>query len=311
MRYCFGVDLGGTTVKMGFLTEEGALLEKWEIKTRTEDNGKYIIPDIAEEVKRIMREKGLSANDVAGVGLGVPGPVDQEGYIPVCVNIGWRDLYPARELGSLLPGIRVEVGNDANVAALGEFWQGGGKGYKNLAFFTLGTGVGGGIILDGRVIAGSHGMGGEVGHMTVNPGAKDSCNCGNHGCLEQYASATGIVREAKKVLASGENSLMAEIENLTCKDVFDMAKKGDEAACQVVDRCMRYLAMAFSYVSLSVDPEVFLVGGGVSKAGDILLEALRKHYKSMIHLTDRIADIRLATLENDAGIYGAAKLVLD
>ena len=196
MSYCFGIDIGGTTVKCGLFTTEGVLLEKWEIKTRTEENGKAILPDVAETILKKMEEKGIEKTEVTGVGVGVPGPVVKEREVQVAVNLHWGYTMLADDLEKLLDQIPVKVGNDANVAALGEMWKGGGEGTKNLIMATLGTGVGGGIIVDGKIVTGAHGAGGEIGHACVEPEETESCNCGNKGCLEQLASATEIFQQA-------------------------------------------------------------------------------------------------------------------
>lgn len=308
-----GIDLGGTTAKLGLFRDDALLIRKWEIPTRKEDGGSHVIPDIAESIKKNMEEEGLCFSDLVGAGIGVPGPIRSDGYVEVIVNIGMRDWNPVKELSASLGGIPVKGGNDANVAALGEMWQGGGKGYRDVVAVTLGTGVGGGVILDGKIVAGSKGMGGEIGHMVMDfewP-EPEACNCGNYGCLEQIASATGIVRTARRFMRDGDKlSVLRKMENVTAKDVFDAAKAGDELAMEVADYCMMCLARAMSYISQVVDPEVFVIGGGVSKAGQYLLDLIRKHYDPLITLTKDKARLALATLGNDAGIYGAAKMVI-
>ena len=309
-----GVDLGGTTAKLGLFKEDASLIRKWEIPTRKEDGGKHVTPDIADSIKKHMEEAGIAMEDLAGAGIGVPGPIRPDGYVEVIVNIGMRDWNPVKELSELLGGIPVKGGNDANVAALGEMWQGGGKGYRDVVAVTLGTGVGGGVILDGRIVAGSKGMGGEIGHMVMdwNWPEPEACNCGNYGCLEQIASATGIARIARRFMKESDKpSVLREKENVTAKDVFDAAKAGDELAEEVADYCMLYLARALVYISQVIDPEIFVIGGGVSKAGQYLLDLIRKHYDPLIVLTKEKAKLALATLGNDAGIYGAAKMVMD
>lgn len=309
-----GVDLGGTTAKLGLFRSDASLIRKWEIPTRKEDGGKYVIPDIAASIRKNLEEEGIDFSDLSGAGIGVPGPIRPDGYVEICVNIGMRDMNPVKELSDLLGGIPVKGGNDANVAALGEVWQGGGKGYKDVVAVTLGTGVGGGVILNGQIVAGSKGMGGEIGHMVMDWDwdEPDACNCGNYGCLEQIASATGIARHARKFMEKSDKpSVLRNLERVTAKDVFDAAKAGDELAEEVADHCMMYLARAMSYISQVVDPEVFVIGGGVSKAGQYLLDLIKKYYDPMITLTKEKAKLALATLGNDAGIYGAAKMVID
>lgn len=309
-----GVDLGGTTAKLGLFKKDGTLITKWEIPTRKEEGGKYVCPDIAESIKKKMEEMRLALSDLAGAGIGVPGPIRPDGYVEVIVNIGIRDWNPVKELSGLLGGIPVKGENDANIAALGEVWQGGGKGYEDVVAVTLGTGIGGGVILGGRIVPGSKGMGGEIGHMVMDwdwP-EPEACNCGNRGCLEQIASATGVARIARRFMRESDRaSSLRDISGVTAKDVFDAAKEGDTLAQEVADYCMMYLGRALAYVSQVVDPQVFLIGGGVSKAGQYLLDLLQKHYDPLIVLTKEKAKLKLATLGNDAGIYGAAKMIID
>ena len=310
-KYCFGIDVGGTTVKMGLFTTEGELLDKWEIPTRKEDGGAYILNDVAASVEAKLAEKNIAKEDVAGAGIGVPGPTLDTGYVSICVNLGWKDKNPANELSELL-SIPVKAGNDANVAALGEMWKGGGEGYLDVVLLTLGTGVGGGIIINGEIAPSHRGVGGELGHITVNPDEEATCNCGNHGCLEQYASATGVVRIAKKLLAaSKEESSLRTLETVTAKDVFDAAKAGDHLAVEAVEVLGKYLGLVVANVALTVDPDVFVIGGGVSKAGQVLIDVITKYYHKFAKIIeDNKAKVVLAKLGNDAGIYGAARMVL-
>ncbi len=310
-KYCFGIDVGGTTVKMGLFTTEGELLDKWEIPTRKEDGGAYILNDVAASVEAKLAEKNIAKDDVAGAGIGVPGPTLDTGYVSICVNLGWKDKNPANELSELL-SIPVKAGNDANVAALGEMWKGGGEGYLDVVLLTLGTGVGGGIIINGEIAPSHRGVGGELGHITVNPDEEATCNCGNHGCLEQYASATGVVRIAKKLLAaSKEESSLRTLETVTAKDVFDAAKAGDHLAVEAVEVLGKYLGLVVANVALTVDPDVFVIGGGVSKAGQVLIDVITKYYHNFAKIIgDNKAKVVLAKLGNDAGIYGAARMVL-
>ena len=311
MKYAVGIDVGGTTVKMGLFTTEGELLDKWEIPTRKEDGGAYILNDVAASVEAKLAEKNIAKEDVAGAGIGVPGPTLDTGYVSICVNLGWKDKNPANELSELL-SIPVKAGNDANVAALGEMWKGGGEGYLDVVLLTLGTGVGGGIIINGEIAPSHRGVGGELGHITVNPDEEATCNCGNHGCLEQYASATGVVRIAKKLLAaSKEESSLRTLETVTAKDVFDAAKAGDHLAVEAVEVLGKYLGLVVANVALTVDPDVFVIGGGVSKAGQVLIDVITKYYHKFAKIIgDNKAKVVLAKLGNDAGIYGAARMVL-
>ena len=293
-NYVFGIDVGGTSVKCGLFQTDGTLLEKWEIPTRTENGGSEILPDIAKSVKAKMAEKGIAADDVAGVGIDVPGPVNDKGELSIAVNLNWGYKNIVKELSDELGGMAVKAANDANAAALGEMWAGGGKGSKNLVMVTLGTGVGGGIIVDGKIVAGAHGAGGEVGHACVDPEEEAVCNCGNHGCLEQMTSATGIVRLAKKYLASHDtpSSLRERGESISAKAVFDALKEGDAAAEAIVQEFSEYLGRALAVFACVVDPEVIVVGGGVSKAGQILIDgidirkikisSLRRHFGQML-----------------------------
>lgn len=310
-KKCIGIDVGGTTVKIGIFGIDGSLLEKWEVPTRKEENGKYILSDVAASIQEKLREQNISIEDVEGAGIGVPGPVMPDGYVEVCVNLGWRDKNPQEELQKLL-GVPVFSGNDANVAALGEMWQGGGKGYKDIVMVTLGTGVGGGVILNEKIISGKHGLGGEIGHIHVRDEEKEYCNCGGQGCLEQVASATGIAREARRVLAARkeESSMRSFGDAITAKDVLDCAKSGDELAGVVMETVSRYLGLVLAQVALTIDPEAFVIGGGVSKAGPFLLEGIQKYYDKYTAISANKAIITLAKLGNDAGIYGSARLVL-
>lgn len=304
-----GIDIGGTTVKLGIFGEDGTLLHKWEIPTRTENAGVNILPDIAASIREKQKELGIE--ELAGAGMGLPGPVQPDGHVAFCVNLGWKDLNPEKILSGLLGGIPVKSSNDCNVAALGELWQGGGKGYRNLVMVTLGTGVGGGIILDGKIWNGTMGVGGEIGHMHVVDDETEHCNCGGCGCLEQVSSATGIARLARRKLAADQrDSSLRGIEPLTAKEVLDEAKKGDTIALEVVEQACSYLGTAFANITMVVDPQAYLIGGGVSKAGTFLTEKIQKYYDKMSLMSVQKARVLLATLGNDAGIYGAAKLVL-
>lgn len=310
MKYCYGVDIGGTTVKMGLLDTAGEILDKWEIVTKTEDEGKAILPDIAESILAKTKERGLKKEDIVGVGVGVPAPVTEDGIVNGTANLGWTYKEVKKELEELT-GLMAVIGNDANVAALGEMWKGGGCGEKNMVMITLGTGVGGGVIINGKVITGEHGAGGEVGHICVNYDEPDTCGCGNHGCLEQYASATGIVRLAKKKLARESRETMLKKEKVTAKDVFDAVKAGDQVAVEIAEEFGRYLASGLVNLAVIADPAVFVIGGGVSKAGEILLSFIEKPYKEKAFFSNKEIRFTLATLGNDAGICGAAKMVLD
>lgn len=309
--YAAGVDVGGTTVKLGLFTAEGDIVKKWEIVTRKEENGRFILSDIAASLKMTLESEKLSLDDLCGVGIGVPGAVLENGTVNRAVNLGWG-VYPAeQELSGLLGGIRVRVANDANVAALGEMWKGGGEGCRNLVLLTLGTGVGGGVIINGQILTGSCGAGGEIGHIQINPDEKEACGCGNHGCLEQYVSASGISRMARIRLAVNDDpSALRQWPEVSARLIFNAAKEGDRVALELVEDFGRILGRACAIVAAVVDPEVFVIGGGVSKAGNILLDVTQKYYRQYAFHASRDARFRLAELLNDAGIYGAVKLVL-
>lgn len=311
MKYGFGIDLGGTTVKIAYFEEDGTMLEKWEIPTVTADGGKQILPDIAASIREYMNANHISDADILGLGIGVPGPVNAKGVVNKCVNLGWGVFNISEELSSLT-GFPVKAGNDANVAALGEFWKGGGQGCDNMVFVTLGTGVGGGIVVEGNLLHGAHGSGAEIGHICVNPEETVPCNCGNFGCVEQYCSATGIVRLAKQYLAESDAATsLRGIGNLTCKDVFDAAKAGDEAANTILDKVYRYMGLFLGNVCSTVNPEVVVIGGGVSKAGDMLVKGIEPYFHKHVFHAAGNARFTMASLGNDAGAYGAFKLALD
>lgn len=309
-KFCFGIDVGGTTVKLGMFNEEGEVVEKWEIKTRVENQGVQILPDIADTLKNKMKERSISKEDVMGVGLGVPGPVKENGVIIKTANLGWG-IFNVTEQLSTLTGLKVKTANDANIAALGEMWKGGGEGYKNVVLVTLGTGVGGGIIINGQILTGTNGAGGEIGHMHVNEDETEICGCGNIGCLEQVSSATGIVRTGNKILKeSKKESVLRKQEKISAKSIFDAVKYGDEVAIEIAEIFGKNLGLALATVSCVTDPEVFVIGGGVSKAGDILFEFIIKYFKKYTLTACKNTKFALAKLGNDAGIYGAAKLIL-
>ncbi len=310
-QYVFAVDLGGTTVKLGLFDKEGNVLEKWEIVTRKENNGENILPDIAKSIKDKAAEKNIAKEDILGVGIGVPGPVDSKGTIYKAANLGWGVFNVSETLGELT-GLPVKTGNDANVAALGEMWKGGGKGYDSIVAVTLGTGVGGGVIIEGKLVAGSTGAGGEIGHIHVEDNETISCGCGKKGCLEQYASATGIARLANERLAQDDMpSSLRSVETIDAKAVFDAVKAGDALAIEVAEIFGMYLGKGLAAVAAVVNPEAFVIGGGVSKAGEVLFEYIEKNYVKYAFHGTRNVKFCLATLGNDAGIYGAAKLILE
>ena len=309
-NYVFGVDVGGTSVKMGLFDKDGNVLDKWEIPTRTADGGKNILPDIAASIKEKMAEKSLAKEDVAGVGIGVPGPVEKSGVVHKAVNLGWSELNMKEELAALLDGMRVEGGNDANVAALGEMWKGGGQGHKNLVAVTLGTGVGGGIIVNGEIMTGATGAGGEIGHIHVEDDETEACGCGNYGCLEEYASATGITRLANRTLQKSDKDSVLRNGEVSAKTVFDAVKAGDELAIEIAQQFGEYLGKGLGVIAGIINPEIFVIGGGVSKAGEVLFDYIKPSFERTAFHGSKDVIFALATLGNDAGIYGAARLVL-
>ena len=310
-KYCFGVDLGGTTVKIGLFDAEGNMLEKWEIPTRKENSGMLILGDIANAVQGKCRQREISAEQVQGIGLGVPGPVVNENTVNMCVNLGWHKFEVGDTLRALT-GIPVKVVNDADAAALGERAQGCGKGCDNLIMFTLGTGVGGGVIVGGKVIEGAHGAGGELGHMVIAEPEEVSghCNCGQTGCLEQLASATGITAITKKALEeAGEDSILRSKPSFSARDIFDAARQGDPLALRTTDKMMRYLGRAAAFVACVTDPDIIVLGGGVSRAGEYLRAGTEKYYRAYAFSAMKETPVVLAHLGNDAGMIGAVSLV--
>ena len=309
-QYVFGIDVGGTSIKCGLFQITGTILEKWEILTRTEDSGEHILDDVAASIKAMIDERQMEADEIIGVGIGVPGPVRADGFVGGAVNLGWGEKDITGELKEKT-GLNVKAGNDANVAALGELWQGGRDGFKDLLMVTLGTAVGGGVIVDGKIVTGAHGAGGEIGHTNVNPQEVEACNCGSHGCLEHYASATGIVRMAKKMLAKSNEASILRDDDVTAKAVFDAYKEEDALAIKIVEKFAEILGRALAIHCCVVDPGVIVIGGGVSKAGQVLIDVVNKYFVRYAFSACRNTKMELAQLGNDAGIYGAAKLIID
>lgn len=311
MKYCFGVDVGGTSVKIGLFTVEGNILDKWEIKTRKENGGEAILPDIAASLAEKIKEKQIAQAEIKGIGIGIPAPVTGDGIVKNTANLGWGYKEVNRELRELT-GLKVQAGNDANLAALGEMWLGAGRGQKNMIMITLGTGVGGGAILDGRALVGANGAAAEIGHICVNYHETKKCGCGKTGCLEQYASATGIARLARMRLAWDEEpSVLRNEKKLDAKAVFDALKAGDSVAEEIVEQFGAYLGHGLANAAILVDPAVIVIGGGVSKAGDIMIPYIKKYFLEKAFFANRETEFMIAKLDNDAGICGAAKLMID
>jgi len=309
-NYAFGVDIGGTTVKIGLFDREGCVLDKWEIPTVKDNEGTSILPDVAQSLLEKMKEKGIGTEDLAGIGVGAPGAVDGNGnVVNGAVNLGWKPFNIPKAMNAYID-VPVKAANDANVAAFGEMWQGGGKGFRNLVVVTLGTGVGGGIIVNGEILTGSVGAAGEIGHIHIEDEETEECGCKNKGCLEQYASATGIVRLAKRYLEKHDVSSVLRQSQITAKAVFDAAKEGDQAALRIAEQFGQYLGKGLAMAACVVNPEIFVIGGGVSGAGEILLSLIEPNFQKYAFIACRNAKFALARLGNDAGIYGAAGLIL-
>ncbi len=310
MENCFGIDIGGTTVKIGFFSREKGLLEKWEIPTRKGPEPTALLKDIHGEMADFLKRSGIPWEELEGVGMTAPGPVTEDGCLRGTVNIGWGDVFLGKEAAEIFGVSPVFVGNDARVAALGEYTYGAGKETDSLLMVTLGTGVGGGIILNGRILNGVTGTAGEIGHMTMNPFEILPCSCGKKGCLEQYASAKGMVRVAQDMLSRWKKpSALRSFGTLTAKDIWDAAKNGDALALEVAEYVSRFLGMGIANACYIADPALVVLGGGVSKAGQILLDMVRQSYAQNVFAHCRDRKFALSALWNDAGIYGAAAMV--
>lgn len=310
MKYCFGVDIGGTFIKLGFFTAEGELLENWQIPTRREDNSEHIIPDIAAAIESKLAEREISKEDVTGIGFGTPGAVTDDGIVVCAANIDWNNKPVAKELRELT-GLPCQGGNDVNMAGLGEMWRGGAKGYKNVVVVPIGTGLGAAIICNGKVITGANGAAGEIGHIHVDDEIKIPCGCGAMGCVEQFSSASGLARMAKELVEhTDKETSLRSVQELDAKAVLDAAKAGDAVAFEIFDKFCNYLGYSLAATAAIVDPEIFIIGGGVSKAGQILLDRVQHYFKKYVWPGERDIKFALATLGNDAGIYGAASITI-
>ena len=308
-KYAFGVDIGGTTVKLGFFDKEGNILDKWEIPTILDNEGAAILPDIVKSIRGKMEERGISEEDLVGIGVGVPGTVDKKGNLGGCANIAWRSFNIPEAVQAYI-NVPVKAANDANAAAYGEMWKGGGKGFNSIVAVTLGTGVGGGIIINGELLAGSTGAGGEIGHMHMVDDEPEACGCGNKGCMEQYASATGIARLARRRLEKDDEPSVLREGKVSAKTVFDGVKAGDKVAVEIAEEFGEYLGKGLAMIASVLNPEAFIISGGVSKAGEILFSFIEPPFRKYVFRHCGNAKFVLATLGNDAGIYGAAGLVL-
>ncbi len=308
-----GVDLGGTTIKVGICDSQGVLIHKYEAPTETEKGPEHVMDNIAKYIQYVVEDSTYTWDQVAGIGAGIAGFLDfKAGIVKLSANLkGWVNISVKEGLESRL-GKKVTIDNDANVAALGEAWSGAGAGLAHVVCFTVGTGVGGGIIVDGKIVQGYAGMGGELGHIAVVPDLEAiRCGCGQMGCLETVSSATGIIRMANDAVERGDRTQLSMVEKMTAKDVFDAAKDGDEAALRIINRAAFYLGKSMAAIAVIVNPERFIIGGGVSRAGELLLEPIRENFKKFTpEAAYEGVEIVAATLGNDAGIIGAAGLNL-
>ena len=312
MKYAFGIDVGGTTVKLGFFTQKGVLMEKWEIPTRPENGGSAILPDIARSIEDCLARRSLTKAEVLGLGIGVPGPVDDDGNVNRCVNLNWGVFNLHQALGALT-GLPVKAGNDANVAALGEYHDGGGRGSRSMLMVTLGTGIGGGFIWNGQILNGAHGVGCEIGHLCVDLSPEaEPCTCGKRGCAEQYASARALGRQARRALEAQPErpSLLRQAEELSARTVFAAAAQGDALARELLDRVYDLLGLTIAGGCCMVDPELVVLGGGMSKAGQVLLDGVEPRFQHHMFHACKGTKFALAQLGNDAGIYGCFHLAL-
>ncbi|MCI6006517.1 MAG: ROK family protein [Blautia sp.] len=308
-RGCVGIDIGGTSVKLGMFDEEGTLLEKWSIPTNRNQNGAEIIPDIAASVSRKLNQLEVNPAHLTGIGVGVPGQVSEDGMVLLAENLGWKNVPLMREL-SERTGLPVCAENDANLAALGESWKGSAGHCHSMMFVTLGTGIGCGIVVKGQILTGVHGAAGEIGHMHAEDHMPEQCVCGKYGCLEQLASATGLRWMGERALErSTKPSLLREGE-VSAKTIFEAAGKGDVLAVRVAEQFGKYLGKALADCTCVLNPEVIVIGGGVAKGGQIVLDYIEKYYRQYAYQPFGETKLKLASLGNDAGIYGAARLAI-
>jgi len=311
-----GVDVGGTAIKMALITRDGELLAKTQEPTPVALGEDGILQKITTMMNLLLQKHDYTRKQVMGIGVGVPGPIDaKNGVVLQAVNLHWKKPVSLKEKLGVLTGLPVAVDNDANIAALGEMWRGAGQGAQDLVLLTIGTGVGGGVILHGNVISGINGVGGEIGHITMTPGSGPDCNCGKTGCLETYTSATAIIREGRLAAASGASPMLADIlaatGNLKAKDVLHAARTGDQGALAIIDQVGFYLGLALSHLAIVLNPAKFVIGGGVAAAGEILFSRIRSSFARFVPFPYVVesTEILPATLGNDAGVYGAGWLI--
>lgn len=311
-----GVDVGGTAIKMALITPEGELVAKTQEPTPVALGEDGILQQIAAMMNELLHAHGYTMEQTRGIGVGVPGPIDaKNGVVLQAVNLHWRQPVHLKEKLEALTGLPVAVDNDANLAALGEMWRGAGKGATDLVLITLGTGVGGGVIIDGNVVHGINGVGGEIGHITMTPQGGSICNCGKTGCLETYTSATAIIREGRLAATNGTSPVLANVlatqGDIQAKDVLDAAKAGDTSSLAIVDQVALYLGLALSHLAIVLNPAKFVIGGGVAAAGEFLFSRIRDSFNRFVPFTYVVesTEILPATLGNDAGVYGAGWLI--
>ena len=311
--YYIGLDLGGTAIKGGIIDDDGVIIIKDSIRTDKENGADKVLNDMAEFALFLTKKAGLKVKDVAGIGIGSPGLVDGgSAKVVFAPNLKWKNV-DVRTVIESKTGLPVYNSNDANCAALGEYMFGASKNYKNSIFVTLGTGVGGGIIIDGKLFEGVGGAGAEIGHTVIGIDG-EQCACGRRGCYETYASATALIRQAKEALQKNHNTLLSEYNEgeIFAKDVFDCADKGDKVANEVVDKYYEYVGIGLVNLVNVFRPEIILIGGGVSARGEKLLKPLREYVAKYSYAGSNAPSVKIdvASLGNDAGIVGAASLAV-
>lgn len=312
------IDLGGTSAKLALMDLEGNILEKWSVVTDKANKGQMIIANLIHSIQDKLIEFNITTEDILGIGMGSPGSVDHIGKTVIgAYNLNWTDKQLIGQAFKEAFNLPFYIENDANIAAVGEQWKGAGNNDKDVVMVTLGTGVGGGIVVEGELLHGSTGTAGEIGHITVDPESVIECTCGKRGCLEAVASATGIVNLAIHYLANYDEDtvlkdILSEEEVLSSKDIFTAAAQGDELASFVVDKFCKYLGLAVSHIANTLNSSKIVLGGGVSQAGELLRSKVEQYSKEYMFPTIRpVTEIVIAKLGNDAGIYGACKIVLN
>lgn len=316
MSYFVGVDIGGTNVEMGILNELGEILIKKSIKTDSKKGAEDTFGRIWTAINSLITELGITKDDIKSIGMGIPGPVLNNSVVKIAANFSWGDNFPAKELMEKISGKPVKVGNDVKLIALGETLFGAGRGYKNSITIPIGTGIAAGIIINGAIVEGADGAAGEFGHVVVNKqGYK--CGCGLTGCLETYCSATGIIREGKRRLAENKDNVLyrrinGSIDSLEARDIFDLAKAGDKFCMDIVDWFCEYMAEGIGMLLNILNPEIIIFSGGVARAGEILLDGVKKNLaKYALGMTMENLKFAFGELNEEAGIKGAAALVMN